>query len=290
MTTHINVMHWGMEGMEELSRAGQWRRFWNRLRYEATKPRRLPVRALTIATAALTLCTAVFVLATPHMEPRHFALDANERSLVTSDHQPLHAAGDWVNRHKYAMLTFDDGPNGNALDDRILDVLRQHHARAMFFVVCGKMDNDTVQSINKMEREGHAIGNHSFDHLKLSHVDADKLPHQIEDCSRQIAQVTGHRPRYFRPPFGATSDAVRHAAEQSGMKQMLWDANSYDCVVKNPADIVRHATNETFDASIILMHEKTTTAAALDEILTNLENRGFEFVLPDDAMPSGEAG
>jgi peptidoglycan/xylan/chitin deacetylase (PgdA/CDA1 family) len=67
------------------------------------------------------------------------------------------------------------------------------------------------------------------------------------------------------------------------MKQMLWDANSYDCLVKNPTEIVRRATNETFDASIILMHEKATTAAALDQILTNLEQRGFQFVLPDDA-------
>lgn len=290
MTTNINVMHWGKEGMEALPRAVLWRRTIERIRHEATKPRQFPVRAATILTAALTLCTAALVFATPYMTPRHFALSSNQRTLESTTLQPLRAAGDWVNQHKYAMLTFDDGPNGNALDDRILAVLRQHHAHAMFFVVCGKMNDETVQAMTKMEREGHAIGNHSFDHAKLSTLTAAQLPHEIEDCSRQIAQVTGHRPRYFRPPFGMTNDAVRHAAEQAGMKQMLWDANSYDCLLKNPAEIVRHATNETFDTSIILMHEKETTAAALDQILTNLENRGFEFVLPDDAMPSGEAG
>ncbi|WP_199096528.1 polysaccharide deacetylase family protein [Dyella sp. ASV21] len=283
MTTDINVMHWGMDCMDDAQDARVWRHLFERMRYEATKPRKLPVRGLSRVAAVLACAAAMLMLSLPYMAPRQFSLSESQGTITPSDHQPLHAAGDWLTRHKYAVLTFDDGPEGSALDDRILRVLRHHHARALFFVVCSKMNAETARSITKMESEGHAIGNHSYDHLKLSSIASSALPHQIEDCSQRIAQVTGHRPRYFRPPFGMTSDQVRHVAEQAGMKQMLWDANSYDCLVKNPTEIVRRATNETFDASIILMHEKATTAAALDQILTNLEQRGFQFVLPDDA-------
>lgn len=283
MTTNTNVMYRGTGYMIASLRAGMWRNLLKRLHHEATVPRRLPARGLSAVAAGLLIAAVILTLLVPHMSPLHFTMDADQRSITTTDSEPLHKAGDWLTRHKYAVLTFDDGPAGSELDDQLLRVLHQHHAHALFFVICNKLDDDTIQSIIRMEREGHAIGNHSFDHLALGHVASSVLPHQIEDCSRQIAHVTGHRPRYFRPPFGMTSSEVKRVASLAGMKEMLWTTNSYDCVFKTPIRIVQQTTGTADDTSIILMHEFATTAAALDQILTNLEQRGFEFVLPDDA-------
>lgn len=276
-------MYRGTDDVSAAKPAGKWRVLRARLHYEATKPRKLPARELSIAAAAMTVAAIILALSVPFMAPRHFTVDADQGGIASSDSQPMHKAGDWLTRHKYAVLTFDDGPAGSELDDRLLKVLRHHHAHALFFVVCNKLDDDTIQSIVKMEHEGHAIGNHSFDHLALARVSPSALPHQIEDCSRQIAHALGHRPHYFRPPFGMTSNEIQRVAKLAGMKEMLWHTNSLDCAFKTSGEIVQQTSRATGDADIILMHENATTAAALDRILTNLEQRGFEFVLPDDA-------
>lgn len=283
MTMNTSKMCQGTDTMTTSRHAGRWGHLLDRLRHEATKPRKLPARELAAVAAALFVAAVALTLSAPSMAPRHFAVDTDQGGITPTDSQPLHKAGDWLNRHKYAVLTFDDGPAGTELDDRLLKVLRHHHAHALFFVICNKLDDDTIQIIAKMEREGHAIGNHSFDHLALDGVTPPELRHQIEDCSQQIALATGHRPRYFRPPFGMTSNEVQRVAKLAGMKEMLWHTNSYDCAFKTPGQIVQQTSRATDDADIILMHENATTAAALDQILTNLEQRGFEFVLPDDA-------
>jgi len=258
-----------------------WKQRLTALRVFLTRDRTLPVplRSIAMALAWLTFAMMLFGTLTP--SPR-FILGRGGDHIVSSQYDPLHKASDWLTGRKYAVLTFDDGPAGNGVDQQILSVLRQHHAHAMFFVVCNKIDDDTSAIITRFESEGHLIGNHSFEHPVLSLEPSSKLTHQIEECSQEIAKVTGHRPRYFRPPYGKTSSAVALSAKNSGMQQMLWDANSFDFATKHPEKIIEYTSQQANDASIILMHEMAITASVLDQLLTDLEQHGFIFVLPED--------
>lgn len=241
-------------------------------------PMRWRLMGMTLAVLGFSLM--IFGKLTP--SPR-FALGDDGRQIVSSQYDPLRRASDWFTGRKYAVLTFDDGPDGHGVDQQILDVLRKHHAHAMFFVVCNKIDDDTSTIIERMERDGHVIGNHSFDHPDLARLPSSRLTQQIEECSRLIARVTGHRPHYFRPPFGSTTSSVAKSASDSGMEQMLWNANSLDVATKHPEKIVRYVSLEADDASVILMHQRSITVSVLDRILTDLEQRGFTFVLPEPA-------
>ena len=64
------------------------------------------------------------------------------------------------------------------------------------------------------------------------------------------------------------------------MKQVLWNANSEDSWLKRPDQILSWGLEQTEDRSILLMHDRPSTAVALDRLLTALEQRGFRFVLP----------
>lgn len=64
------------------------------------------------------------------------------------------------------------------------------------------------------------------------------------------------------------------------MQQMLWNANSQDSWQLRPDQILYWSLEETRNGSIVLMHDKPTTAATLDDVLNALEERGFRFVLP----------
>jgi peptidoglycan-N-acetylglucosamine deacetylase len=234
-----------------------------------------------LSAAFLLLCAVCLVLFVERAtQAPTFVLNTGHDGVTRAVQSSWRHASDWVAGKKYAVLTFDDGPYGQGVDEKILRVLRKHHANAMFFVICNRMDNVGPAVLGEIERNGNIIGNHSYDHLALTKLQAPELHRQIEGCSQRIAKVTGRRPTYFRPPFGMTSSAVRQSAESSGMQQVLWNANSQDSWQTRPAQILHWSLEETDNESILLMHDTPTTAAVLDETLTKLEERGFQFVLP----------
>ncbi|GLQ90739.1 polysaccharide deacetylase family protein [Dyella flagellata] len=211
----------------------------------------------------------------------HFVLDQGNESLKHANTQVWRKISDFLAGRKYAVLTFDDGPYGYGVDEEIMTTLRKHHAHAVFFLVCSHINSANRGVLARLESDGDLIGNHSYDHLRLDRLAAPALEHQISGCSNRIAELTGMRPYYFRPPFGSTSPRIAGVVRSSGMKQMLWNANSEDGRTTEPEQILNDSVEQTADHSILLMHEKPTTAAALDAMLTRLEQRGFQFVLPD---------
>ena len=63
------------------------------------------------------------------------------------------------------FLTFDDGPN-EPYTSQILDVLKEHQARATFFV-CGKGVERFPLITRRILDEGHSLGNHTYSHSML---------------------------------------------------------------------------------------------------------------------------
>lgn len=248
-------------------------------------PVRIPGRLLIVAMTVLVLAAGVLGLAGAGLPPPHFALDEGQGSVVPIAYPPWRRASDWLARRKYAVLTFDDGPYGGGVDERILETLGRHHARAIFFLVCSHVNAVTSHVPGELAQAGDLIGNHSYDHPHLNQLKAAGLQRQIEGCSARIAALTGHRPRLFRPPFGETSPRVVQAARTAGMQQVLWNANSEDSWLKQPDQILYWSLEQTHNGSILLMHDNPTTAAALDRVLTELEKRGFRFVLPATYSP-----
>ncbi|TAM58499.1 MAG: polysaccharide deacetylase family protein [Rhodanobacter sp.] len=253
-------------------------------------PVHIPGRLLIVVMTALVLAAGILRLAGAGLPPPRFVLDRDQGSVDPIAYPPWRKASDWLARRKYVVLTFDDGPYGGGVDERILEILRRHHARAIFFLVCSHVTAATSRVPGEIAHAGDLIGNHSYDHPHLNPLKAAGLQQQIEGCSARIAALTGHRPRLFRPPFGETSPGVLQAVQSAGMQQVLWNANSEDSWLKHPDQILYWSLEQTGNGSILLMHDNPTTAAALDRVLTELEKRGFRFVLPTEHLPTGRVG
>ena len=114
----------------------------------------------------------------------------------------------------YVHLTFDDGPHRTATPD-ILDTLAAHEVTATFFVV-GQMAAADPALVQRESQEGHAIGNHSWDHPDLTTLDRGQVESELQDTNDVIEQVTGTTPTQWRPPYGATNSAVEAAAAAYG--------------------------------------------------------------------------
>lgn len=238
-------------------------------------------RHLFVCGMLLTLFLYAMLLTAYGMAAPRFVLGPSMGSIKHANSFSLRKVSDALAGRKYAVLTFDDGPYGQGVDEQILATLQKHHAHAVFFLVCSHINDATRGELAKFENAGDVIGNHTYDHPNLAKLALPAVRQQIESCNRRIAEVTGKRPGYFRPPFGATTPAVAEVAKSLGMQQVLWNANSEDSWVERPQQIEDFSLSQTEDQSILLMHEKPITAAVLDDLLTRLEQRGFQFVLPD---------
>lgn len=256
--------------------------FWAGLRGLLARPIRFPIRLFLVIVVALLVLSMVVGWTGAKLPVPRFTLAEDQVSIVPLDPPLLRQASDWLKRRRYVLLTFDDGPYGHGVDERILGILKRHHAHAVFFLVCARLTNDTARVPSEILKAGNMIGNHSYDHGHLAAMKPVALQHEIAGCSARLFSLTGERPRYFRPPFGQTSPEVRDAVAAAGMEEVLWNANSQDSWQVNPEQIVHWSMEESDNGSILLMHDKPTTANALDRVLTSLEAKGFDFVLPTD--------
>jgi peptidoglycan-N-acetylglucosamine deacetylase len=176
----------------------------------------------------------------------------------------------------YVRLTFDDGPNRTATPE-ILDTLAAHGMTATFFVV-GQMAAANPAIVRRESREGHTIGNHSWDHPNLTKLDRTQVESELQRTNDVIDQATGTAPTQWRPPYGARNAAVQAAAADVGLTSMvLWTVDPRDWA-DPPATTVRDRVLQAVrPGSIVLLHDGTgaNTPEALPMILNGLADMGY---------------
>lgn len=234
-----------------------------------------------VALSALTAFGAALLgWAGSGLPPPRFTLAPGGDQLEPIDDPLWRRASDWIAHRKYITLTFDDGPYGHGVDERILAILAKHDAHAIFFEVCAHITKITEDVPTQIVAAGDLVANHSFDHPFLTRLPIADLTHEIGGCSLRIAALTGLRPAFFRPPFGQTSPGVLQAVHAAGMTQVLWNTSSGDTWRKSPQAIVGQVLQLASNKSILLMHSRPLTVSALDQLLTQLQKHGFRFVVP----------
>ena len=100
-----------------------------------------------------------------------------------------------------AALTFDDGPHAT-YTPLLLDGLHKRGIHATFFLM-GKNIEGKEEIVKQMQKDGHLIGNHTYDHVQLDKLPGDQACQQILKTNNEIYEITGEYPLYLRPPYGA---------------------------------------------------------------------------------------
>ncbi|WP_112180721.1 MULTISPECIES: polysaccharide deacetylase family protein [Paraliobacillus] len=200
--------------------------------------------------------------------------------------EPLNDANEDV-----VLLTIDDAPDGNALE--MAKTLVKLDAKAIFFVNGHFLDTDEEKAVLKEIYEmGFPIGNHTYTHQNLKEVSEEEQREEIVSLNDLVEEIIGERPQFFRAPHGANTDYSTQLAEEEGMVVMNW-TYGYDYFTPyQDADKLATAmiTGEGPEVDIsysllkpganLLMHDRDWTAAALEEIVTGLRDKGYEMVDP----------
>lgn len=174
---------------------------------------------------------------------------------------------------KLIALTFDDGPR-RSTTTRLLDGLAQRGVQATFFLIGAQVaGNEDV--IQRMDQEGHQIGIHTFDHVKLIGLNQVDFDAQVEKTRQALKGVLGHNDFLLRPPYGMQDEIVR---QRAGCPIIIWSIDPEDWDDRNAPRVVEHVVSNARDGGIILMHDifPESVDAAL-EIVDRLHSQGYLF-------------
>ncbi len=176
-------------------------------------------------------------------------------------------------------LTFDDGPS--IYTKGLLDGLKERNVRASFFLL-GKNIQGKEDVVKQMYKDGHLIGNHTFNHVQLTQVSGQEARLEIEKTSNLIYEITGYYPNFVRPPFGAWREDLEYAVT---MLPVLWSVDPLDWQLSSADEVVRRVEQCAGAGDIILLHdsEKSSVQAAL-RIVDDFLEKGYEFVTVEEML------
>ncbi len=204
---------------------------------------------------------------------------------------------------KKIVLTFDDGPD-ERYTPHILDILNKYKVPAVFFVT-GINAEHNLPLVQRIYREGHEIGNHTFLHPNLEVASDDRLKLELRSTGYIIESITGHATMLFRPPYNTDAEPTNpvqirpiFVAKNEGYLTIGSSIDPEDWQEGVSADtIVARAIKQQGLGNIILMHDaggnREATIEALPEIIEYYKAHGYQFISlaalmnkkRDDLMP-----
>ncbi|MEH7377647.1 polysaccharide deacetylase family protein [Neobacillus drentensis] len=189
-------------------------------------------------------------------------------------------------KRKEVVLTFDDGPDPT-YTPQILDILDKNHIKGSFFII-GENALKHPELVNKMYKEGHEIGNHTFTHPDVASITPFQTRMELNANQRLFQEITGHSMTLFRPPYVANAEPSTKSelepilrAQDMGYTMVGELIDSDDWQRLSSDEIVNKVLDQLPEGNVILMHDaggdRSNTVEALPTIIKELKQRGYTF-------------
>ncbi|MCI3920090.1 polysaccharide deacetylase [Paenibacillus sp. TRM 82003] len=188
-------------------------------------------------------------------------------------------------------LTFDDGPT--IWTPQVLDILKEYDVPATFFTL-GKLAEERPDMIRRIVSEGHALGNHTYNHkYDELYGTFTNFWEQVERTDDILRDITGQSVRLLRAPGGTATnfDAFYfYYLNKAGYHVHDWTVDSGDSKRRNvPADeIVRNVKRSKLTHEVnVLLHDGAgheQSVKALPEIIEYYQEQGYEFAVLDERV------
>jgi len=194
---------------------------------------------------------------------------------------PLAPSDPEAAEQRVAMLTFDDGPTEKTVP--ILETLAKEDVKAVFFIT-GYSAAKHPELVERIHNEGHQLAIHTMTHPNMRKLSKAEQREEIEPLIDLIQGVTGERPRYFRPPFGAYNQDLLDLMGDLQMELVTWTNGSLDWEglthgKKPPEEVVKTVMDQLHRGAVILMHDTMDhTVEALPEMIHQIRAEGYTFV------------
>ena len=181
-----------------------------------------------------------------------------------------------LTNNKTVYLTFDDGPHPT-ITPFVLEELRKYKAKATFFCI-GNNVYKYKNMYDSILEEGHAVGNHTQDHVNGWTTPDELYVSNIEAASKRIQSDL------FRPPYGRMKKSQFNLLRKKipSMKIIMWNVLSADFDISIDAEKCIHNVMKNIQPGSILVFHDSEKAfprlqSTLPTVLKKLSEKGFLF-------------
>lgn len=183
-------------------------------------------------------------------------------------------------KEKEVFVTFDDGPIPE-LTPWVLDVLAEYNFKASFFVV-GENVHKYPEIYDRIIREGHTVGNHTYNHMNGWLTDQNTYLENIQKCDMLVQS------NFFRPPYGKMRRG-QSAVIKKEKTIIMWDVLSGDF---DPSITKEKCLSNVLDnyapGSIVVFHDNVKAEKnlhyTLPRFLQHLSDNGYVSLNLDAAV------
>lgn len=194
-------------------------------------------------------------------------------------------------KEKIIALTFDDGPNDKHTKD-LLDFLKKHDIKVTFFLV-GKAVVREPQIVKRIYKDGHTIGNHSYNHKFLNYFKEPTYMSEIIDTQNAIKNVIGRNPNLFRSPWLWRQPSLVRTVRGLKLNHISGVfCHSLEVFQPLPTRIAKGAISKAKPGSIIIFHDgqdgdigyRGATVEAVKITIKTLLKQGYKFTTVDELL------
>lgn len=191
--------------------------------------------------------------------------------LVRLDGRMLWRVG--TQGEKVVFLTFDDGP-APEVTPWVLDMLKSLGVKATFFCI-GRNITAHRDLFERMRCEGHAVGNHTWDHPNGWRTGTLAYYRSVLACQ----ELTGTT--LFRPPYGRVTNRQLDALRRR-FTVVMWDVLAYDFDDRwTDRSRVAEVLRQVRPGSVIVFHDSLKCAArmraSMPKVVEALLEQGYRF-------------
>ncbi|WLR53388.1 polysaccharide deacetylase family protein [Mesobacillus subterraneus] len=160
---------------------------------------------------------------------------------------------------------------GNEYLTGMLATLKKHNVTASFFLE-GRWVKNNPGMAKMIADAGHEIGNHSYTHPNMKELSAPKINEEIKRTNEVIEAVTGVKTKWFAPPSGYYKDEVVEIAAAHRLGTVMWSVDTIDWQKPSQDQLINRVMGKVHNGAMILMHPTESTAASLDELITQIKD------------------
>tara|TARA_B100000900_G_C20422227_1_gene651447 strand:+ start:95 stop:700 length:606 start_codon:yes stop_codon:yes gene_type:complete len=184
----------------------------------------------------------------------------------------------WRGKDSSAVyLTFDDGPDKDTTP-WVLDLLKKENIKATFFCIGQNIENNP-SLFRDIIKNGHAIGNHTFNHEKGTET---KRTTYINSVNKTEALYSSE---LFRPPYGRMNMFQVSKLISMGKKIIMWTWNAQDYKKSREHAQIIDKAKIIQGRDILLFHNSKKSAEnmkkSLPEVIKIVKQKQLLFKLLD---------
>ena len=169
-------------------------------------------------------------------------------------------------------LTFDDGPHPK-ITGEVLDLLKEFNANATFFCV-GENVAKHPETFQRILDEGHAVGNHTYNHLNGFETSKEEYINNIKKADKLISSSL------FRPPYGKIKSGQLKALKKD-YQIIMWSLIAGDWDISLTKEQCFYAIKGNLKSGdIVVLHDSEKAYEkmifTLEKTLELAKHKGFE--------------